>query len=83
MLTGDNERVAAAVSEQVGADEYRAGLLPEDKLRAVEALDRERGPVAMVGDGINDAPALAAAPRRHRDGRRRHRRRARSPPTSR
>ena len=62
MLTGDNERVAAAVSEQVGADEYRAGLLPEDKLRAVEDLDDAAGPVAMVGDGINDAPALAAAP---------------------
>jgi Cd2+/Zn2+-exporting ATPase len=62
MLTGDNERVAAAVSAQVGVDEYRAGLLPEDKLRAVEALNAECGPVAMVGDGINDAPALAAAP---------------------
>ena len=62
MLTGDNERVAAAVAEVVGVDEFRAGLLPEDKLRAVEALNAERGPVAMVGDGINDAPALAAAP---------------------
>jgi Cd2+/Zn2+-exporting ATPase len=62
MLTGDNERVAAAVAAQVGADDYQAGLLPEDKLRAVEALNAERGPVAMVGDGINDAPALAAAP---------------------
>jgi Cd2+/Zn2+-exporting ATPase len=62
MLTGDNERVAASVAAQVGADEYRASLLPEDKLRAVEDLDRESGPVAMVGDGINDAPALAAAP---------------------
>jgi len=62
MLTGDNERVAAAVTAAVGADEYRAGLLPEDKLRAVEALTAEAGPVAMVGDGINDAPALAAAP---------------------
>jgi Cd2+/Zn2+-exporting ATPase len=50
------------VSTQVGADDFDAGLLPEDKLRAVEALDAERGPVAMVGDGINDAPALAAAP---------------------
>jgi Cd2+/Zn2+-exporting ATPase len=61
MLTGDNERVAASVSDQVGADEYRAGLLPEDKLRAVEELTRDHGPVAMVGDGINDAPALTAA----------------------
>jgi Cd2+/Zn2+-exporting ATPase len=62
VLTGDNERVAARVAEQVGADQFRAALLPEDKLRAVEALDRIEGPVAMVGDGINDAPALAAAP---------------------
>ena len=62
MLTGDNERVAASVAAQVGADEYRASLLPEDKLHAVEELGRESGPVAMVGDGINDAPALAAAP---------------------
>jgi Cd2+/Zn2+-exporting ATPase len=61
ILTGDNEHVAASVSAQVRADEYRAGLLPEDKLAAVEALDRGSGPVAMVGDGINDAPALAAA----------------------
>jgi len=61
MLTGDNEQVAASVSRQVGVDEYRAGLLPEDKLTAVQELDREAGPVAMVGDGINDAPALAAA----------------------
>ena len=45
----------------MGADEYRAGLLPEDKLRAIEELARDHGPVAMVGDGINDAPALAAA----------------------
>jgi Cd2+/Zn2+-exporting ATPase len=62
MLTGDNERVAAAVAEVVGVNEFRAGLLPADKLRAVEALNAESGPVAMVGDGINDAPALAAAP---------------------
>jgi Cd2+/Zn2+-exporting ATPase len=62
MLTGDNERVAAAVADSVGVDEFRAGLLPEDKLHAVEELNAERGPVAMVGDGINDAPALAAAP---------------------
>jgi Cd2+/Zn2+-exporting ATPase len=61
VLTGDNERAAAAVARAVGVDEHRAGLLPEDKLRAVEELDRDGGPVAMVGDGINDAPALAAA----------------------
>jgi Cd2+/Zn2+-exporting ATPase len=62
MLTGDNERVAAAVTAAVGADSDRASLLPEDKLRVVERLDAECGPVAMVGDGINDAPALAAVP---------------------
>jgi Zn2+/Cd2+-exporting ATPase len=61
MLTGDNERVAAAVAKLVGVDEFRAGLLPADKLHAVEELNAARGPVAMVGDGINDAPALAAA----------------------
>jgi Cd2+/Zn2+-exporting ATPase len=61
MLTGDNARVAGSVTAQVGADEYRAGLLPEDKLRAVEELARDHGAVAMVGDGINDAPALAGA----------------------
>jgi Cd2+/Zn2+-exporting ATPase len=62
MLTGDNEQVAASVSTQVGITEHRAELLPEDKLTAVQDLDREAGPVAMVGDGINAAPALAAAP---------------------
>ena len=61
MLTGDDPRVAASVAAAVGADEVRAGLLPEDKLRAVEELDGAGGCTAMVGDGINDAPALAAA----------------------
>jgi Cd2+/Zn2+-exporting ATPase len=62
LLTGDNERVARDVARQVGAlDEVRAGLLPADKLSAIEQLRREHGPVAMVGDGINDAPALARA----------------------
>nr|WP_280953733.1 heavy metal translocating P-type ATPase [Symbiobacterium terraclitae] len=61
MLTGDNERVAAAVAAQAGVDEYRAALLPADKLQAIAELERQYGPVAMVGDGINDAPALARA----------------------
>jgi len=61
MLTGDDEATARAVAERVGIDEVRAGLLPEDKVEAVEALDERFGGVAMVGDGINDAPALAQA----------------------
>ncbi|MFC7176345.1 heavy metal translocating P-type ATPase [Halosegnis marinus] len=61
MLTGDNERTARAVAAEVGVDEARAELMPEDKVAAVDALSDEYGTVAMVGDGINDAPALAAA----------------------
>ncbi len=61
MLTGDNPRVAEALARRVGVDEVHAGLLPEDKLRIVSELGRTRGPTAMVGDGVNDAPALAAA----------------------
>ncbi|HID23231.1 MAG TPA: HAD family hydrolase, partial [Planctomycetaceae bacterium] len=61
MLTGDNEGTARAVAQQVGIDEFRAELLPEDKVRAVEELVRETGHVAMVGDGVNDAPAMAVA----------------------
>jgi len=61
MLTGDNEGTASAVAERAGIDEYRAGLLPEDKVEAVETLQAEYGAVAMVGDGINDAPAMATA----------------------
>jgi len=61
MLTGDNPNVAQAVGSALGVDDVRAGLLPEDKLSAVQALVKEFEQVAMVGDGINDAPALAAA----------------------
>ena len=61
MLTGDNARVGQAVGSAVGLDEVRAGLLPENKVAAVDALLREHGQVAMVGDGVNDAPALARA----------------------
>ncbi|WP_435119771.1 heavy metal translocating P-type ATPase [Halolamina sp. C58] len=61
MLTGDNERTARAIAEKVGVDEFRAELLPEDKVEAVQELDEQYDGVAMVGDGINDAPALAMA----------------------
>ena len=61
MLTGDRPEVARVIAAQLGITEVRAGLLPEDKLTAVEELARTLGPVAMVGDGVNDAPALARA----------------------
>jgi Cd2+/Zn2+-exporting ATPase len=61
MLTGDSEPVARAVADATGIDEWHAGLLPEEKLDVVNQLERESGVVAMVGDGVNDAPALAAA----------------------
>ena len=61
MLTGDNPETAAAIAAHAGVDEFRAGILPADKAAAVNALKDGKTLVAMVGDGINDAPALAAA----------------------
>jgi Cd2+/Zn2+-exporting ATPase len=61
MLTGDNARVARAIAKQARVDESHADLLPEDKMRVIKKLKDEIGPVAMVGDGVNDAPALATA----------------------
>jgi len=61
MLTGDNRKTAEAVAAQIGLGEVRAELLPQDKLAAVKAMQREGHIVAFVGDGVNDSPALAAA----------------------
>ena len=61
LLTGDNESAAKTLAETLGVDDYRAALLPEGKVAAVEELRRRYGALAMVGDGVNDAPALAAA----------------------
>ncbi len=59
MLTGDNVATAKAIAKQAGIDDARGNLLPEDKLAAIEELQKQYGYVAMTGDGINDAPALA------------------------
>ncbi len=61
MMTGDNERVAASVAQQLQIDDYSAGMTPEDKHQQVRQLVQSGVSVAMAGDGINDAPALAAA----------------------
>ena len=61
MLTGDNEATARAVAADLGVDEVRADLMPEDKVTAIEDLKKQGHRVAMIGDGINDAPALARA----------------------
>jgi Cd2+/Zn2+-exporting ATPase len=61
LLTGDHEPAARALASSLGIDEYRADLLPEDKVTAVKELRERYGVLAMVGDGVNDAPALATA----------------------
>jgi Cd2+/Zn2+-exporting ATPase len=61
LLTGDNERTGRAVGDAVGVDEVRADLLPDEKAAAVAELEAAYGPTVMVGDGVNDAPALARA----------------------
>ena len=61
MLSGDNQHTAESIARSVGIDEVRAGLLPDDKLKIIETLQGNVGTVGMVGDGINDAPALARA----------------------
>ena len=61
MLSGDNKGAATAVAQQLGITDVRAEVLPADKARIIGELKTKYGPVAMVGDGINDAPALAAA----------------------
>lgn len=61
MLTGDHERVAQAIAAQAGVDEFYADLMPEEKARLIKQLETTYGPVAMVGDGVNDALALATS----------------------
>lgn len=61
MLTGDNESVAKKIAQEAGVTEYYAQLLPEDKVRIAKKLRQDYGTIAMVGDGINDAPVLAAS----------------------
>ncbi len=61
MLTGDRRQTAEKVATELGIDEVRAGLTPEDKVAAISELRAQRGSIAMVGDGVNDAPCLAAA----------------------
>jgi Cu+-exporting ATPase len=59
MITGDHQEAAKSIAEKIGIDEFKAEILPEDKANAVKKFQQEFGITAMVGDGINDAPALA------------------------
>ena len=61
MLTGDNEPTARSIASQAGIFEFRAELLPQDEVAAIEQLVDRYGSVAMIGDGVNDAPAMARA----------------------
>jgi Cd2+/Zn2+-exporting ATPase len=61
MLSGDNQRTAAAIAKQAGIDEAHGDLMPNDKIERIKALLAEHKYVGMIGDGVNDAPALAAA----------------------
>ena len=61
MLTGDNGPTALAIARELGIADPRSGLLPADKAAIITELNTQRGPTGMVGDGVNDAPALAAA----------------------
>lgn len=61
MLTGDNEGTARAVSQSIGVKDFEANLMPEDKLDIIKRIETDYGKVAMIGDGVNDAPALASA----------------------
>jgi Cd2+/Zn2+-exporting ATPase len=61
MLTGDNESTARAIAGELGIDQWQAGLLPDEKVEALAKLRSHHGEIAMVGDGVNDAPALVAA----------------------
>lgn len=61
MLSGDNERTVKSISSKVGIDEAKSNLLPEDKIREIQELTKKYRYVGMIGDGVNDAPAMAAA----------------------